>query len=41
MEPARRWKVVERLLSKAEKSSPEAAFKVLKETLVRMQAPVS
>lgn len=31
------WKVVERLLSKAEKSSPEAAFKVLKETLVRMQ----
>lgn len=33
-----RWKLVERLLNKARKSSPESAFKALKDTLVRMQA---
>lgn len=31
------WKVVERLLNQAQKNFPEAAFKMLKEALVRMQ----
>lgn len=31
------WKVVERLLNQAQKNFPEAAFNMLKETLVRMQ----